>query len=114
MTPLDLFSPENMRRVMPATHRDALPTEHEAAARVSRKLGALHDAVLAAFAECGPMHARKAEELEQFAHLGASTIRKRISELYQAGRLEAFGKRDGLTVWRLATTTTPRQTEETT
>lgn len=92
------------------SHRDGLPTEREAAAKVARKLNALHDEVLDAFRAKGPMDARQAEELAQFSHLGPSTIRKRISELFHAGRLAADGKRDGLTVWRIAPTT--RQTED--
>lgn len=86
------------------THRDAPPTEREAAAKVARKLGELHEAVLDALRSHGPMNDRELERFPRFANLAPSTARKRRSELFQVGRLEAFGKRDGLTVWRIAPT----------
>jgi hypothetical protein len=91
-------------------HRDGLPTEREAAAKVARKLGELHHAVLEELRARGPMTDRELECLARFDALGPSTVRKRRSELFQVGRLEAFGKRDGLTVWRIASTS--RQPEE--
>lgn len=43
------------------------------------------------------------EGLAQFQDrgLGASTLRKRRSELFKGGYLEEHGRRDGCTVWRL-------------
>jgi hypothetical protein len=41
------------------------------------------------------------ENLPVFAHYGPSTVRKRRSELYQAGRVAETGARRGkMNVWR--------------
>lgn len=74
-------------------HRHDPPTSLESAAVVARKLTVLHGYVLQAFREQGPMTDEDVEQLPQFADFGPSTIRKRRSELYQAGRLAAVGER---------------------
>lgn len=76
-------------------------TSHEAADRVTEKLSKLQQRVLTAFAAFGKTGAtaRDVEQLPIFADCGFSTVRKRVSELADAGRLEAKGKRDGMTVY---------------
>ena len=54
------------------------------------KLRALQLRVLEAIRELGPIDDATLETLPRFAGLGFSTIRKRRSELFQAGRLRAF------------------------
>jgi hypothetical protein len=85
-------------------HAGGLATEREAAAKVLRHCSRLHELVLQAFRDRGSMNDRELERLPQFVDLAPSTARKRRSELFQAGRLIADGKRDGLTLWRVAPT----------
>lgn len=54
---------------------------------------ALQMRVLEAFADHGVMTDEELELLPEFAHYGPSTIRKRRSELYQAGLLITLGVR---------------------
>lgn len=76
-------------------------TSHEAAERITGKLSQLQQRVLTAFATFGKVGAtaRDVEQLPIFADCGFSTVRKRVSELADAGRLAPIGKRDGLTVY---------------
>lgn len=68
------------------------PETSGAAAQVAKEnLGRIQAAVLEAFQVYGPMTARKAERLPCFETYGFSTIRKRISELAQGGRLREIG-----------------------
>jgi hypothetical protein len=65
----------------------------------------LHAAVLAAFRDGGPMTDGELEKLAVFDSYGPSTIRKRRSELYQAGKLDKAGERTNergklMTIWR--------------
>lgn len=55
--------------------------------------GEIHAAVLAAFEARGPMTAAHAEKLPEFERYGFSTIRKRISELFQSGELVSLPQR---------------------
>lgn len=66
-------------------------TSHAAAEVIRPDLSELQSKVLAAFKRHGPMTARKAERLPEFADYGFSTIRKRISELHRAGHLKEHG-----------------------
>lgn len=66
-------------------------TSHEAGGVVRPHLSYLQTFVLAVFVRRGPMTARCAERLPEFAAYGFSTIRKRISELAQLGRLQETG-----------------------
>lgn len=94
----DLFATAPPRA--PATHRRGLDTEREAAAKIAPRIARLHSEVMGALLTNGAMTDRELERLPQFDKYGPSTIRKRRSELYQAGALVAEGKRDGLTIWR--------------
>jgi len=94
-----LFDDEHVRRMV---HHNAMRTEVDAALRVLPHCSRLHSEVMGAYIANGPMTAGEAEKLPQFGHLGASTVRKRISELKEAGRLVADGRRAGMTVWRVA------------
>lgn len=85
-----------------ATARTGDPdTAHEAADRITAKLSKLQQRVLTAFATFGKAGAtaRDVEQLPIFADCGFSTVRERVSELADAQRLKAIGKRDGLTVY---------------
>jgi hypothetical protein len=66
-------------------------TSRSAAAVVLPSLNRLQVAVLEAYRAHGPMSARQAERLEEFSDYGFSTVRKRISELHQAGLLVEAG-----------------------
>jgi hypothetical protein len=77
-------------------------TSVDAAVKVAKVRSDLQRCVLLAFELWGPMTARQAERLPQFAHLAPSTVRKRISELYKAGELVEEGtRRDGMKVWKV-------------
>ena len=62
--------------------------------------------VLHALAEAGSkgLTDRELETLPIFAARGPSTIRKRRSELFHAGRVVRIGRRDGMAVWSIAPT----------
>lgn len=77
-------------------------TSREAAAKVAPHVTKLQARVLDAFRKHGPMCAKRAERLAEFSDLGFSTVRKRISELHQAGHLVRSGVRDGGTVYAVA------------
>ena len=76
----------------PPLARNADPdTSHEAGGVVRPHLGRIQQLVLNAYERHGPMSARTAERLPQFAEFGFSTIRKRISELAHKGLLVEAG-----------------------
>lgn len=88
-------------------HRDDPATSVDAAAVVALRRNVLHEQVLIAFKNHGPMTDAELEQLPAFYGYGPSTIRKRRSELYQAGALVAVGERLNdrgrrMLVWRLA------------
>lgn len=94
---LPLFAvPPMVRAADPATSRDA-------AAKVARTLTPLHLRVLEAVGTAGPrgLTGGELEQLPCFADCKPSTARKRASELHHAGKLEAAGRRDGMTVYVL-------------
>ena len=89
------------------THRGGRVTEAKAAEAVLRGVSALQQQVLDAFDEFHQLTAEQCERLPCFAHLAPSTVRKRISELAQAGKLVAAGERlnsraKPITVWKRA------------
>ena len=81
-------------------------TSKAAAGAITGSLGKIQRLVLHTFRLHGPMSARQAERREEFYDYGFSTIRKRISELAQAGLLVADGTetkgRCPATVYRVA------------
>ena len=83
------------------TRRHDHDTSIAAADRIQEHLSVLQEAVVTAFRVYGPMTARECERLNSFSRCGPSTVRKRISELYKAGKLVAVGRRDGMKVWGL-------------
>ena len=83
------------------THRHDHDTSIAAADRIHDRLSDLQVEVLAVLRDYGPMTARECERLNSFSRCGPSTVRKRISELYKAGKLVAVGRRDGMKVWGL-------------
>lgn len=58
--------------------------------------------ILEILASEGAQTDRELEERPEFADYGPSTVRKRRSELKQAGRLVKIGRRDGMAVWDVA------------
>lgn len=82
-----------------------------AAAGVRRKVTQLHERVIEAYRQHGEMSARQVEALPEFAGMGFSTIRKRVSELasvemaflLEAGRKEQETGRTPATVYQLRT-----------
>lgn len=77
-------------------------TSRDAAARVLPHLSELQARVRLAFQTHGALTAKEAEQLPEFADLGFSTVRKRISELVKLEVLASAGVRDGSTVYQLA------------
>lgn len=75
------------------THHDDPYTSHEAAAAIERRRTELHEKVLEAFDAHGAMTDEDLEQLPEFVEYGPSTIRKRRSELLQAGAIIAIGDR---------------------
>lgn len=69
-------------------------TAKEAAVGIADHLPHLQRRVLTAFVEHGAMTAKAAERLPEFKGLGFSTVRKRVSELHQAGLLRSTGRTD--------------------
>ena len=103
MTVADL--PLFAQPAVPPLHRRRDPgTSRAAADRVQRRLSPLHQQVLTAVAAAGDRGAtgRELEQLPCFAACAPSTIRKRASECLHMGRLVDGGRRDGMTVYRLA------------
>ena len=86
---LDLPAP-NLRGMV---HGDDPYTSIEAALAVERRRTELHQRVLRAFSEHGPMTDGELEQLPEFAGYGPSTLRKRRSELSQQHALVAVGER---------------------
>ncbi len=78
-------------------------TSVEAARRVTENLSRLQHQVLDAFRELGPMTDGQLETLPRFKGQGPSTIRKRRSELYQAGLLVKAGRdtQRSMVIWAL-------------
>jgi hypothetical protein len=72
-------------------HRDDGFTALESAHVIARRRSELHELVLQAFAEAGPMTDEELERLPQFRTFGPSTLRKRRSELYEMRALEIVG-----------------------
>ncbi|MCP4661019.1 MAG: hypothetical protein GY856_36925 [bacterium] len=77
--------------VSPMSRKDDPGTSKQAAAIVLDSLGSIQRLVLEVYREHGAMTARTAERLPEFESYGFSTIRKRISELAQAGYLREAG-----------------------
>ena len=72
-------------------HRGDPVTSRHAAVGLLPRLGSIHARVLDAFRRLGPMHDERLENSPEFAKYAPSTIRKRRSELYHAGRLVQRG-----------------------
>lgn len=66
-------------------------TSMEAAEAIAPLVSDLQGAILDIYRCYGPMSARQAEAIPALAHLGASTVRKRVSELARSGLLVAAG-----------------------
>lgn len=87
-------------------------TSKAAAVKIADKLNRLQLHVLSAFTRHGKMTAKVAENLPVFGpsglSLGYSTVRKRIGELKDRGKLYDTGEREaGCTVWSYATSVWP-------
>lgn len=62
----------------------------------------LQKKILWILAECGPLNAKDLERRIEFRNLSPSTVRKRISELKQAGEVVQVGRKDGMALWDIA------------
>lgn len=105
-TQLDAFdretfaTPTRKLRGMTRGH-DALESQR-AAADVLPKLTAIQTAVLNIIVSEGAKTARDLESRIEFRGLGPSTVRKRVSELKQLGKLVQVGREDGMAKWDVA------------
>lgn len=63
---------------------------------------AIQAKILGILAECGPLNAEELERRIEFRHLAPSTVRKRVSELKQAGDIEQVGRKNGMAQWDVA------------
>lgn len=88
--------------VPPMTAAGDYRTSRDAADRASVRAGSLRDHVLQAIRSRPGITDPELEKLPQFATCGASTVRKRRSELLKMGYLCAAGSRDGATCWQIA------------
>ena len=77
-------------------------TSQRGAVDVLGKRAWVKRAILEAIATGGPLTDGQLENRPEFAALGPSTVRKRRSELFQAGKLKAAGTLDKMTLWDLA------------
>ena len=66
--------------------------------------------ILWILAECGPLNAADLERRVEFKYLSPSTVRKRISELKQAGAIVQVGRKDGMATWDVASCDVARDT----
>lgn len=80
-------------RLAPKTHKNDPVTSVAAAVALQPRLSRLHKQVMAALKAHGPMIDTELEELPQFRGYGPSTLRKRRSELFQAGYLRRVAVR---------------------
>ena len=84
---------------LPAHRAGDHQTSITAAKKILPRLSELHEKVLRAMNT--PKTDKELERLPEFSGYGFSTIRKRRSELFQAGRLEETGNvREGCKEWR--------------
>lgn len=90
----------------PSVRKTDPATSAKAADAIRPALGALQEAVMAAFVQHGAMTGRDAERLPEFDDYAPSTVRKRISELAAYGLLIPCGtdttRRAPLTIYRAA------------
>jgi len=99
--------PHDRRRMV---RRDDAETAIAAAARVQGRLSELQRRVLAEIERLGGATGEEVEQLPQFAALAPSTVRRRITDLRDAGLVVAAGERTNsrglpMTVWRAAART---------
>jgi hypothetical protein len=92
-------------RLRGMVHADPHTTEIAAAEKIVPRLRDLHLKVLGELKVCGPMTDEQLERLPAFANYGPSTVRKRRSELYQAGFIEPCGEQQNsrgisMKIWR--------------
>ena len=78
---------------VPKSHKNDPVTSVAAAVALQPRLSRLHKQVMAALKAHGPMIDTELEELPQFRGYGPSTLRKRRSELFQAGYLRRVAVR---------------------
>lgn len=77
---------------IPPASRSADPPTAKLAGDSFEKRGrsVLHEAILAAIVELGPINDETLERLPRFAHCGASTVRKRRTDLLGFGDIKHF------------------------
>jgi hypothetical protein len=87
-----------------------------AADTIQRKASALHEAIARAIYTRGAMTDQELEDLDRFRHYAYSSVRKRRTELCQAGLLVCIGVRKNkrgnmMQIWELAGRVPPSQKE---
>ena len=87
-----------------------------AALTIERKASRLHEQITAAIARRGAMTDQELEDRPQFANYAYSSVRKRRTELCQAGLLICVGVRKNkrgnmMQIWELAGRVPPSQKE---
>ena len=94
------------RAIRTMVRPDSSIESQAAAVRVLCLLTPIQRQVLHALADAGSkgLTDRELETLPIFAARGPSTIRKRRSELFHAGRVVRIDRRDGMAVWSIAPT----------
>ena len=103
MTDLFQWVPPAQQFSTPDMHRK---TDHQTAIDASERVAKsckteLQSAIYEVLIERGPMTDGELETLPQFSQYGPSTVRKRRSELYQAGRVTETGEvRARMKVWK--------------
>lgn len=80
---------------------DPIESQHAATRQVDGQ-SALQRQILWVLAADGPLNAADLERRVEFRSYSPSTVRKRISELKQAGRLVQVGRKDGMALWDIA------------
>ena len=78
---------------VPKSHKNDPVTSVAAAVALQPRLSKLHQQVMRAIRDHGPLIDTELEELPQFDRYAPSTLRKRRSELYQAGHLRRVAVR---------------------
>jgi len=92
-------------RLLRGLVRGSDPVESQAAAvRVLPKLTEIQRRILHLLATTpGGFTAKEMEGMNDFREYAANSVRKRTSELHQAGKIVQRGRREGCAVWIVAT-----------
>jgi hypothetical protein len=90
------------REIRGMVRGDSPIESQRAAVDVRHKAAWIKPAILSALATQGPLNAAELEGRAEFDGLAPSTVRKRLSELYQAKAVAKAGRRDKMALWDVA------------